>query len=65
MISYTTKEKIMRITNYKGYKIKQFDATKRIPKSILIEEPDGMILLLIANKLKTIKEAKQYIDQLK
>jgi len=55
----------MRITNYKGYKIKQFDATKRIPKSILIEEPDGMILLLIANKLKTIKEAKQYIDQLK
>ena len=53
----------MRITNYKGYKIKQFDATKRIPKSILIEEPDGMILLLIANKLKISDSQKTSISK--
>ena len=54
----------MKITNYKNYKIKECKATKRIAKSILIEEPNGDNLLLIANKLKTVKQAKQYIDKI-
>lgn len=54
----------MKITNYKNYKIRESKGTKRIAASILIEEPNGDILLLIANKPKTVKEAKQYIDKI-
>ena len=54
----------MKTTNYKNYKIKECKATKRFAKSILIEEPNGDILLLIANEPKTVKQAKQYIDKI-
>jgi hypothetical protein len=58
------REKKMKTTNYKNYKIKECKATKRFAKSILIEEPNGDILLLIANEPKTVKQAKQYIDNI-